>query len=287
MPAKEKKLTTQDHSRDSADMTYIYPVLSRRAGGLSVGINLNPNNACNWRCIYCQVPNLVRGGAPRIDLVLLEKELDCFLTDVLEGDFFDRYGVDKVHRQIKDIAISGNGEPTSAKEFEQVIEAIARVMRVHQLTDDIKLVLITNGSLVHRKRVQKALAAFSQLNGEIWLKLDSATDSGIRRINGASYDAARAQRNIEIAASHCVTWIQTCVFALDGEPMSKFEQSAYLRFIADLVTRDIPIKGILLYSLARPSMQAEASRLMSLTPNWLNQFAGRIESCGMAVKVTT
>jgi len=72
-------LKTEDHSRDSVDMRYVYPVISRRAGGVSVGINLNPNNACNWRCIYCQVPDLKRGGPPPIDLALLERELSDFL----------------------------------------------------------------------------------------------------------------------------------------------------------------------------------------------------------------
>ncbi|MCG8997432.1 radical SAM protein, partial [Laribacter hongkongensis] len=57
-------LTPHDHSRNSAGFQYVYPVLSRRAGGVSVGINLNPNQACNWRCIYCQVPGLVRSQAP-------------------------------------------------------------------------------------------------------------------------------------------------------------------------------------------------------------------------------
>ena len=76
------KLSTTDHSRDSAGLRYVYPVVSRRAGGVSIGINLNTNNACNWRCIYCQVPDLVRGTAPPVDLALLEKELSDFLHDL-------------------------------------------------------------------------------------------------------------------------------------------------------------------------------------------------------------
>ena len=56
-------LGTDDHSRDAAGLKYVYPVVSRRAEGVSVGINLNPNNACNWRCVYCQVPDLVLGAA--------------------------------------------------------------------------------------------------------------------------------------------------------------------------------------------------------------------------------
>ena len=68
-------LTTIDHRRDSAGLLYVYPVISRRAGGVSVGINLNTNNACNWACVYCQVENLTRGGPPPIDLDRLESEL--------------------------------------------------------------------------------------------------------------------------------------------------------------------------------------------------------------------
>ena len=106
-------LSTTDHSRDSAGLRYVYPVVSRRAGGVSIGINLNTNNACNWRCIYCQVPELARGTAPAVDLVLLEKELDGFLHELQHGDFMQRVPVEA--RRINDIAISGNGEPTSAQ----------------------------------------------------------------------------------------------------------------------------------------------------------------------------
>ena len=87
MAAKTQVLNVREHDRDSAGMTYVYPVVSRRAGGVSVGINLNVNNACNWRCIYCQVPQLTRGGPPPVDLDLLRRELEAFLADVLRGAF--------------------------------------------------------------------------------------------------------------------------------------------------------------------------------------------------------
>ena len=60
----EAFLTISDHNRDVTGFKYIYPVVSRRAGGVSIGINLNINNACNWHCVYCQVPNLSRGSPP-------------------------------------------------------------------------------------------------------------------------------------------------------------------------------------------------------------------------------
>jgi wyosine [tRNA(Phe)-imidazoG37] synthetase (radical SAM superfamily) len=87
-------------------LTYIYPVVSRRAGGVSIGINLNVNNACNWRCVYCQVPNLKRGTPDKIDLALLEQELRGFLNQLLHGDFMERY-VAEGDRHLKDIAFSG------------------------------------------------------------------------------------------------------------------------------------------------------------------------------------
>ena len=119
-------LNISDHSRDTAGMTYVYPVVSRRAGGVSIGINLNPNNACTWRCIYCQVPNLKRGAAPAIDLGRLEVELRSFLGEILHGNFM-RDHVASEARRINDIALSGNGEPTSPQEFERVIDLIGRV----------------------------------------------------------------------------------------------------------------------------------------------------------------
>ena len=108
MQRTPKLLNVADHNRDNAGLTYIYPVVSRRAGGVSVGINLNPNNACNWRCIYCQVPELTRGAAPVIDLIRLETELYTFLQEILYGSFMQEQ-VAPGARRINDIALSGNG----------------------------------------------------------------------------------------------------------------------------------------------------------------------------------
>jgi len=145
-------------------MTYVYPVVSRRAGGVSVGVNLNPNNACNWACVYCQVPELARGTAPEIDLAQLEAELRAMLADILHGDFMQTR-VPEGARRLNDIALSGNGEPTSAKAFPQVIELIGKVMADFDLNGKIKLVLITNGSLTDRPRVQDGLQKMAALNG--------------------------------------------------------------------------------------------------------------------------
>jgi len=283
--ARTSPLTPTNHDRDNAGMTYVYPVVSRRAGGVSVGINLNPNNACNWACVYCQVPELTRGTAPQIDLVQLEAELRALLGDIVHGDFMQTRVPEGV-RRLNDIALSGNGEPTSAKAFPQVIELIGRVMADFALIGKIKLVLITNGSLIDRPRVQDGLAKMAALNGEVWFKFDSATASGMRATNQTRISPDKQFERLAVAARLCPTWLQSCVFALDSDPPSDAEQSAYLATVTRIRREAIPVQGVLLYGLARPSMQPLASRLSALPADWLNTFADKIRAAGLPVKVS-
>lgn len=291
--ARTAPLTPRNHDRDSAGMTYVYPVVSRRAGGVSVGINLNPNNACNWACMYCQVPNLTRGAAPDIDLAQLEAELRAMLADILHGDFMQSR-VPEGARRLNDIALSGNGEPTSARAFPQVIELIGRVMNDFDLVGPkgspekktAKLVLITNGSLTDRPRVQEGLRKMAALNGEVWFKFDSATAAGMRAINQTRIPPGKHFERLAVAARLCPTWLQTCVFAVDGAPPSEAEQAAYLHAVERIRQRQIPVRGVLLYGLARPSMQPQAARLSALPAAWLEGFAQRIRAAGLPVRVS-
>lgn len=286
MPPTAKKLNIANHSRDSAGMVYVYPVVSRRAGGVSVGINLNPNNACNWRCIYCQVPELKRGAAPKIDLTELELELRTFLHELLHGDFMQQH-VPIEARRINDIALSGNGEPTSAKEFEQVIQMIEQVKHEFMnLPGNLKLVLITNGSLINRAYVQAGLTRMAKLNGEIWFKLDSATREGRQQINHTQMSLNQIRKNLKLAASLCDTWLQTCVFQINGEPPTERETLAYLEFVNSLLQENVPLKGVLLYGIARPSMQPEAFQLTKVSETWLLKFSNKIKALGLATKIS-
>ena len=279
------RLSVNDHRRDSAGLTYVYPVLSRRSGGLSIGINLNPNNACNWHCIYCQVPDLHRGAGPEIDLFLLEDELRGLLEEALSGAFFDRFEVPAAQRVIRDLAISGNGEPTSCPQFDQVIGVIGQLCAEFELFERVKRVLITNGSLMGRPEVERGIAHWAELGGEIWFKLDRATREGMRQINDVQLSPEQVRRNLERAARLCPTWIQTCVFALDGAPPSDDEQAAYRDFLACCLEDEIPLAGVLLYGLARPSLQPGAARLSALPVAWLEAFAASIRALGVTVSV--
>lgn len=275
----ETPLSIYDHDRASAGLRYVYPVVSRRAGGVSIGINLNTNNACNWRCIYCQVPDLKLGSAPPVDLPLLEKELSSFLHELQHGDFMQR--VPPEARRINDIAISGNGEPTSAQTFKEVIEIIAGLKPA-----DLKLVLITNGSLMQRDYVQLGLRRMAQLNGEVWFKLDRASEAGMLRVNDTKSKMEFVRTNLATAVTCCPnTWLQTCWFALDGEAPGKQDEDDYLDFLAACMRDSIKPSGVLLYGLARPSLQPEALQLSALSKQQLEDFAARIRALGLEVRL--
>ena len=280
-------LSTADHSRERVGHKYVYPVISRRSGGLSVGINLNTNNACNWRCIYCQVPNLTRGSAPPVNLKELQNELEEFLTSILDGDFYKAEKIPEELQKIQDIAISGNGEPTTADEFEQVIEVIELVLKKLSLLNKTKCVLITNGSLVNREYVQKGLKKLALINGEIWFKVDSATTEGINRINQVSGNELSALKRLDIAAKHCPTYIQTCVFTFEGKKPLEDDKKAYIELLQEAVNRNIPLKGVYLYGVERPSLLPEsANKISKLPEDWLTSFAEEIRNIGISVKVS-
>ncbi len=281
----DDNLKVSEHSRDAAGLRYVYPVISRRAGGVSVGINLNTNNACNWRCIYCQVPELKLGTAPPVDLALLEQELREFLHELLHGDFMQTR-VPQEARRINDIAISGNGEPTSAADFAQVIELIAKLKIELALPEHLKLVLITNGSQLHRDNVQQGLRRMAQLNGEVWFKLDRASEPGMVRVNDTRTSPDKVRENLAIALACCPnTWLQTCWFALDGEAPGTQDENDYLDLLSSLLRDGITPKGVLLYGIARTSMQPEASRLSALPFARMDAFASRIRELGLVVNV--
>ena len=283
----DQLLTVEDHNRDVSGLTYIYPVVSRRAGGVSIGINLNINNACNWRCLYCQVPNLTRGTPPPINLELLEKELRDFLEYIVHGDFMQRY-VAEGDRKLQDIAFSGNGEPTSAKEFPEVLSIVEKLLNEFDLLNPanehpIKVRLITNGSLMDKPHVLASMRHLANLNGEVWFKADAGTSEGVAKINDVNINIPSVIKRIKACAEACPTFVQTCMVAIDGVAPTDAEVSAYIALLNEVKES---IQGVHLYGLARPSMQAEAPRLTRLSPEWLEGVAEKIRAIGLKAFVS-
>ena len=282
---QDVKLSIDDHDRDKSGMTYVYPVVSRRARGVSIGVNLNPNNACNWRCVYCQVPGLTFGNAPQIDVAKLESELRELLSSARSDEWMRRY-VPAGARRLADVAISGNGEPTSSRQLPDVVDAIERVLRELELRGTIGVVLISNGSLVHLAHTQAALEKLAAIGGEVWIKLDSASEAGQARINGTRAGLARARENLATAARLCPTWIQTLALEFGQPTLAGDDVVAYCELLNAVAAGGARLRGVLLYGLARPSHQPEAGMLRAVAPAVLESLGQRIaRATGLAVRV--
>jgi len=274
-------LTFSDHDPDFLNLTYVYPVLSRRMQGISIGINLNTNNACNWACAYCQVPGLHRGDAPEVNLNLLEAELKGLLDNPALSPLIPPETPESL-RQIRDIAFSGNGEPTSSPQFVQAVEIARRQRDAHGLK--IPLVLITNGSLLLRPEVQTGVKALADAGGVVWFKVDRLLPESMKRINGISYKPEQIQHRLDVACSLAPVWLQTCWLAWDGQAPGADDEAAYLEFVARNAQK---IQGVHLYGLARPSLQPEASHLSALDEPTMNAWADKIRALGVKVQVST
>jgi wyosine [tRNA(Phe)-imidazoG37] synthetase (radical SAM superfamily) len=272
MSVSKQYLSIHDHSRELSGLKYIYSVISRRAGGLSIGINLNVNNACNWQCIYCEIPNLTRGSPPPIELDVLENELRLFLHDIIHGDYMQK-NVAIEDRHLKDIAFSGNGEPTSAAEFPQVILIVKKILQEFDLLHKIKIRLITNGSLMHEASVLKSIKMLEKINGEVWFKVDAATEETIKTINQVNLKPNQILERLLNTANICPTFVQTCIFMINGKSPDDKDIDAYIELINK--AKKI-IKGVHLYGLARPSLQPRARDLERISEEELKNIAKKL-----------
>ncbi len=277
----DKLLSVENHDRDVLGFTYVYPVISRRAGGVSLGINLSPNNACNWQCVYCQVPDLRVGVSPRADIPLLKQELDAFLAQLIHGDYMQKH-VPEGCRTLQDIAFSGNGEPSTCPNFSDAVQVVTEVMDKYELT--IPLRLITNGSSVHKAEVQQGLKRMAAYHGEVWFKVDGIGEQRTQSINGVSIKPDWQLKQLQAAANVCSVQLQTCLFQVQSQDDS-FVQD-YLTWVKQALAQGIQLEGVLLYGLARPSMQQGGEQLVSADKFWVRSFAEKIESLGLSVKVS-
>lgn len=273
------RLTPRNHSDNVGDRRYVYPVVSRRAGGVSIGVNLNPNRACNYRCVYCQVPGLIRGKGPAIDLPLLAAELDDMLDWLEHGDFYAKW-VPAPMQTLRDVAFSGDGEPTSSPNFAAAVATVCATLAGRgQAT--LPIVLITNGTLAHLPAVRAGIDAMGAVNGRVWFKLDGGRDEDIEAVNSTAVSIERLRANLRETAARCPTWVQTCAFGLDGAPPSAQWRQAWLALLRAEIAHGTPLRGVLLYSVARPSHQPEASRLLRLDLDWLEVLADEVRALGL------
>jgi wyosine [tRNA(Phe)-imidazoG37] synthetase (radical SAM superfamily) len=234
----------RQHPRVWESFKFVYPVLSRRSHGISIGINVNPDKICNFDCIYCQVDRSTAAAVTKFDLAVAEQEL----REILKVDFaqhppFDSVPKDKL--RINDIALSGDAEPTTLKNFSATIEMIARVKPA-----GVKIVLITDAGGLDRPDVKRGLEIMDAHNGEVWAKLDAGTEEYYRLINRSAIPFARILKNLADCAKHRAIVIQSLFLKVNGAGPDDTEIGEYCRRLKDIGN----INLVQVYTLARKAM---------------------------------
>jgi wyosine [tRNA(Phe)-imidazoG37] synthetase (radical SAM superfamily) len=253
----------RDHSRRYQDFLYVYPVISRRSRGLSIGVNLNPDKRCNFDCVYCEVDRLTPPRTTVVDIAVVKSELEFLVRHAqagglaMEPKFSEAPALSRV---VRDIAFSGDGEPTMVPNFDECVRAVVDVRRALGLNDS-KIVLITDAAGLDKASVHRGLELMDHNNGEIWAKLDAGSPEYFRTVNRTPIFFDRILKNLRLAAQARPIVIQTLFLKVRGEPMSAAELELYCGRLNDIVAAGGRIKEVHAYTVARPTPEAWATRL--------------------------
>ncbi len=255
------------HPRNWHNFRLCYPVISRRSKGLSLGVNLNPDRVCNFDCIYCEVDRRdFRPGKgklplppkneprPQVSLEEIGYELGELLAMARSGAIWlepEFAVVAPDLRRINDIAFSGDGEPTTYPQFAEAVQVAIAARAAGYRPDEIKLVLITNATQLHRPHVSEGLRLLDENNGEIWAKLDAGTAEYYDLIDKTNLPFSRILANIRAAALAHPIFIQTCMLRTHGAGPSPAEVEAYCARLREIIEAGGQLKAVQLYTVAR------------------------------------
>src|SRR6478735_10143813 len=239
------------HERSFEANRFVYPVLSRRSEGISVGVNLNPDKICNFDCIYCQVDRTAQSETQFVETEQLLDELEATLRLVASGELFDHpqfKDTPQKFRRLNDIAFSGDGEPTTYRNFDELLAACAAVKRRLGL-DNVKMVLITNASMFHRPHVQRGLEILDQNNGEIWAKLEAGTAEYFKLVDRTTIPFQQVLDNITAAAKIRPLVIQALFMRVHGQPPRDAELNAFCDRLNEIKAAGGQLKLIQIYTV--------------------------------------
>ena len=243
----------EQHQRQFDAYRFVYPVLSRRSYGISMGVNLNPDKICNFDCIYCQVDRTMQSETRFVDTEELVSELDEMLTLTTSGKLYETakfLDTPMEQRRLNDIAFSGDGEPTTYQNFDEIIGRCAELKRRHKL-DDVKLILITNASMFHRPHVERGLEILDNNHGEIWAKLEAGTNDFYQLVERTPIPFRQVLDNINRAACIRPLVIQALFMRIYDQPPPASEQEAFCDRLSEILAAGGRLSRVQIYTVAR------------------------------------
>jgi wyosine [tRNA(Phe)-imidazoG37] synthetase (radical SAM superfamily) len=270
--------------RNFLDHRFVYTVISPRAHGLSVGINMNPDKHCNFDCVYCEVNRLEPSRQSRLEVPVMIVELARTLELVKSGGLREQpcyRSTPPELLELRQVNLSGDGEPTLCPNFVAAVEAVIH-LRARGRFPFFKLVLITNASNLDRPEIAEGLSFFTPRD-EVWAKLEAGTQEYMGRVNRPDCPFEKILANILLLARQRPVVIQSLFPSIHGEAPPASEIEAYAQRLRELKEAGAQIPLVQIYSATRPTAQSECAHLPLRT---LFHIAQRVrEAAGLRAEV--
>jgi wyosine [tRNA(Phe)-imidazoG37] synthetase (radical SAM superfamily) len=246
--------TAFGHAMDFLGNRFVYVVVSPRARGLSIGINMNPDRQCNFDCIYCEVDRRAPARESHIDVQVMVAELQRTFALIQAGRLRERPWYCRLPAellQLRHVTLSGDGEPTLAPNFAEVVEAVFHVRAIGQWPF-FKIVLVTNATGLDQPHVQKGLNYFTHID-EIWAKLDGGTPAYLNQVNRPEVELEKILENILMVARQRPVVIQSLFPSINGIDPPADEIDQYVERLKQLKAAGAQISLVQIYSATRPT----------------------------------
>jgi wyosine [tRNA(Phe)-imidazoG37] synthetase (radical SAM superfamily) len=266
--------------RDFLDNRFVYVVVSSRARGLTIGVNMNPDKRCNFECVYCEVDHSRASGESKLDTNVMADELRKTLRFVQDGNLRERHAYHTIPAellQLRHVALSGDGEPTLAPNFAEAVEDTIHVRALGEFPF-FKIVLLTNATGLDLPQVQYGLKHLVT-SDEIWAKLDGGTQAYLDKVgrpNGVHLK--KVLSNILMVALHRPVIIQSLFPAINGEEPLSDEIEEYAHRLKELKDNGAQIPLVQIYSATRPTRNSSCGHLplktLSRIAQTVRQVAG-------------
>lgn len=254
------------HDRGEGQSALVYPVLSRRSGGLSVGINLFPDaKRCSFDCPYCEVRPF--SGKGSFSPEKLAAGLDVFFETDYPGAW--------APTPVKDLCLSGNGEPTLSPFLGEALELCASARgKFSFLAGTADIVVITNSTGFLRDEVSATLRRFGEREGiKIWAKLDAGTQARFARISRSPFLLEDIVGAIGRFARFTPIIVQTMLCGLRGRLPDSAEADAYASRLNAMLDLGARIDAVHFYTVAREPLESWAS---PIPDEEIGIFMGRV-----------
>ena len=270
--------------REFLDNRFVYVVVSPRARGLSIGVNMNPDKRCNFDCSYCEVNRSLPAWEEKLDADVMAEELRQTLALAHAGGLCDLPCYQNTPAellQLRHVTLSGDGEPTLCPNFVEAVLAVMHVRAVGRFPF-FKIVLITNAAGLDLPEVQHGLRFFTQRD-EIWAKLDAGTQAYMDKVNRPQCSLDKILANILFVGRQRPVIIQSLFPLLNSEepPVEEIEQ--YVQRLREMQQAGAQIPLVQIYSATRPTPHSECGHLPLKV---LSRIAQRVrEVTGLKVEV--